>query len=121
MALAGPFDITFARNTDYNADMALKDSNGDAINLTSYTVEADIVGEGNIVPAGRFELSPTISDEVNGIINIALNDTETGTFSSTRGLPFERLPKWDLLVTTPGGFTTKELKGVVNVSDTETT
>ena len=118
MAQAGTYDIAFARNTSVSINFNLKDSAGDPVDLTNYTVTADVVGESNIVPLGRYELSPTKADAVNGVINVAMTAAQTGSFSPTSGT---NQPSWDLLIEDASSFVTKILKGIVSVRETQTT
>jgi len=118
MARPGVYNIVVDRNVTTDIDFNLKDSAGAAFDLTSYTVTADAVGSD--LPGGVLELSPTITDALNGVINITLSKATTGALISTETSAPNALPKWDLLIDLTG-VTTKVLTGTFQVVETVTT
>jgi hypothetical protein len=118
MAEPGNFDIMLHRNVTKTINFNLKDSGGAAFDLTGYTVTADAVGA--ILPAGRLELNPSITDDSGGVITITLSKTITGNLVSTDGSSPGEIPEWDMLIDL-SGTTTKIIEGKVYIKETVTT
>jgi len=118
---AATFDLNLVRQADYYLAIYLQDSNGDAVNITGYTFDAEIVGDEDIIPDITYDLSVTIISASTGVIKIAIDKTEITTFSTTSAMPKSKRPKWDLLYTNGVDFTQKILKGIVNIEETQTT
>ena len=91
MAIApGTYNMTVQRRSDHNIQLVFKDSNNAAIDLTGYTVEAQVWEETRTTKYADFGV--TYTDRANGKIDIALTDTQTATFSPN-------LLKYDVLLT----------------------
>ncbi len=118
MSRPAEFNIIADRNVTMDYDIVHTESDGSAFDLTGYTPTADAVGA--ILPSGRLELSPTVTDAAGGVINITLSKAATGALVSTEGLKPSEMPKWDLLIDT-GGVTTKVAYGILTIVDTQTT
>lgn len=96
MAEPGRFDIIVHRNATRTINFNLKESGGAAFDLTGYSVSADAVG--TILPGGKLELSPSITNYAGGIITISLIDSQTGALVPTDGLSPGEIPDWDMLI-----------------------
>jgi len=112
-------DIYVDRNVTAVIDFYCVDEDGVIFDLTGYSTTGDAVG--TILPAaGRLELSPTISDDTGGVINITLSKATTGGLVSTDGLPPDDVPNYDLLIDL-SGVTHKISYGKFYIVETLTT
>lgn len=118
MAEPGNYDIVLHRNVTKIINFNLKNGDGSAFDLTDYTVTADAVGA--ILPDGRLELDPSITDDVGGVITITLVKAVTGGLVSTDGSSPGEVPLWDMLID-DSGVTSKILIGKVFIKQTQTT
>ena len=92
--------------------LIFKDSNGDAINLTGFTLAAQVWEETRTTKYADFAV--TYTNRTAGTVDIALTDTQTATFS-----PNEL--KYDVLLTNPSGIKEYYLEGTIYVSEGYTT
>jgi len=102
------YDFTVQRRADHTIPLLFKDSNNAAINLTGYTVEAQVWEETRTTKYADFAV--TYTDRASGSISIALTDTQTATFT-----PNEL--KYDLLLINPAGLKEYYLEGTIFVSE----
>ena len=80
MAIApGTYNMTVQRRADHSIQLVFKDNNDTAINLTGYTVAAQVWDEPRSNKYADFAV--TYTNRSTGTVDIALNDTQTGTFS----------------------------------------
>ena len=108
MAIApGTYNISLQRRADYNVTLQFKDSTGAAINLTGWTVEAQVWNQGRSTKYADFAV--TYTNRSTGTIAIALTDTETTLF------PDEAY--YDVLLTNPSGLKEYYLEGIMYVSE----
>ena len=109
MAIApGVYDMTIQRRSDYNLPLQFKDGSDANINLTGYTVEAQVWDVGRECKYADFAV--TYTDRVAGNIDIALTDAQTATFPSTT-------LKYDVLLTNPAGLKEYYLEGTITVDE----
>ena len=106
------YDMTVQRSSDHAIQLVFKDSNNDAINLTGFTVAAQVWEETRTTKYADFGV--TYTNRTTGTIDIALTDTQTATFS-----PNEL--KYDVLLTNPAGLKEYYLEGTIYVSEGYTT
>ena len=92
--------------------LIFKDSNGDAIDLTGFTLAAQVWEETRTTKYADFAV--TYTSRTAGTVDIALTDTQTATFS-----PNEL--KYDVLLTNPSGLKEYYLEGTIYVSEGYTT
>ena len=118
MARPTKYGIVVDRNATTTLNLSLKDAAGDPFDLTGYTPTADAVGD--ILPGGRLELSPTVTNASGGVITIVLAIADTGALVSTEGLKPSEIPRWDMLITA-GGVAYKTTYGTFEVVETVTT
>ena len=101
-------DFTVQRRADFPLTLTFKDDNGDAINLTGYTVAAQVYDESRSNSYGSFDV--TYTNRTAGIIDIKLSDTTTAAFT-----PNEL--KYDVLLTEPDGDKFYYLEGTLYISE----
>ena len=109
MAIApATYNMTVQRRSDHNVDLIFKDNTGNPINLTGYTVAAQVYDESRSTKYADWTVAYT--DRTNGIIDISLTDTQTATF--TPSILF-----YDVLLTEPGGSKNYYLEGKLFISE----
>jgi len=109
MAIApGTYNMTVQRRSDHSVPIVLKDNSGSAINLSGYTVAAQVWDESRSTKYADWAI--TYTDRANGIIDMNLADTDTANF--TPDILF-----YDVLLTEPGGNKNYYLEGKLFVSE----
>ena len=101
-------DFTVQRRADFPLTLTFKDGNGDAINLTGYTVAAQVYDEDRSTKFADWTVAYT--NRTSGIVDIKLTDTQTATFT-----PNEL--KYDVLLTEPSGDKNYYLEGTLYISE----
>tara|TARA_R100000654_G_scaffold3197_1_gene11052 strand:- start:2117 stop:2458 length:342 start_codon:yes stop_codon:yes gene_type:complete len=104
----GTYNMTVQRRSDHTIQLVFKDSNNAAIDLTGFTIEAQVWDETRSVKFADWTVVYT--DRANGKFDISLTDVQTETFS----LP---ILKYDVLLTNPSGLKEYYLEGNINVSE----
>ena len=104
----GTYNMTIQRRSDHNIQLIFKDSNRNAINLTGFTVEAQVWEETRTTKYADFGV--TYTNRSTGTIDIALTDTQTATFSPN-------ILKYDVLVTNPSGLKEYYVEGSIFMSE----
>ena len=104
----GIYNFTLQRRSDHNIPLLFKDGNDAAINLTGYTVEAQVWEETRTTKFADF--TTTYTDRSAGSVSIALTDTQTATFSPD-------ILKYDVLLIDPSGLKEYYLEGTIFVSE----
>ena len=108
MAIApGTYNISLQRRADYSITLQFKDSNNTAINLTGWTVEAQVWNQGRTTKYADFAV--TYTNRSTGTIAIALTDTQTAV------LPDEAY--YDVLLTNGSGLKEYYLEGIIYASE----
>ena len=102
----GTYNFTLQRRADYSIALQFKDSNDDAINITGYTVAAQVWDQNRTKKYADFAI--TYTDRVNGQVSIALTDAQTSV------LPDEAY--YDVLLTDGSGIKNYYLQGEITVS-----
>ena len=100
--------MTVQRRSDHSVQLIFKDSSNNAINLTGFTVEAQVWEETRTTKYADWTV--TYTNRSTGTIDIALTDTQTATFSPD-------LLKYDVLLTNPSGLKEYYLEGNIFVSE----
>ena len=109
MAIApATYNMTIQRRSDHSIQLVFKDSNNDAINLTGFTVEAQVWEETRTTKYADWNV--TYTNRSTGTIDIALTDTQTATFSPN-------ILKYDVLLTNPSGLKEYYLEGSIFMSE----
>ena len=104
----GTYNMTVQRRADHSIQLVFKDNNNTAINLTGYTVEAQVWEETRSIKYADWTIAYT--DRSAGTVDISLTDTQTATF-----LP-DNL-KYDVLLTNPTGEKEYYLEGNIKMSE----
>jgi len=106
--IPGKKNFTVDRRADFPIKLTFKDSTGSAINLSGYTVAAQVYDESRSTKYADWTVAYT--DRTNGIVDISLTDTQTATF--TPSILF-----YDVLLTEPGGSKNYYLEGKLFISE----
>ena len=104
----GTYNMTIQRRSDHAIQLVLKDSNNSAINLTGFTVEAQVWEETRTTKYADWTI--TYTNRSTGTIDMSLTDTQTATFSPS-------LLKYDVLLTNPSGLKEYYLEGDIFMSE----
>tara|TARA_S200002703_G_scaffold1101_1_gene1885 strand:- start:162 stop:500 length:339 start_codon:yes stop_codon:yes gene_type:complete len=102
----GTYNFTLQRRADYSIALQFKDSSDDAINITGYTVAAQVWDQNRTKKYADFAI--TYTDRVNGQVSIALTDAQTSV------LPDEAY--YDVLLTDGSDIKNYYLQGKITVS-----
>ncbi len=105
-------DFTVQRRADFPIRLTFKDGNGDAINLSGYTVAASVYDEERTQNYANFTV--TYTNRTSGIVDLKLTDTQTTSFT-----PNEL--KYDVLLTDGSGNKEYYLEGTLYISEGYTT
>ena len=104
----GTYNFTVQRRSDHDIELVFKDSTSSAINLTGYTVAAQVWDESRSNKYADFAVAYT--NRATGTVNISLTDTQTATFSPN-------VLEYDVLLTNPAGLKEYYLQGKIYVSE----
>ncbi len=104
----GTYNMTVQRRSDHSIQLVFKDGNNAAINLTGFTVEAQVWEETRTTKYADFAVAYT--NRSTGTIDISLTDTQTATFSPS-------VLKYDVLLTNPSGLKEYYLEGSIFMSE----
>jgi len=104
----GTYNFTLQRRSDHSIPLLFKDGSDAAINLTGFTVEAQVWEETRTTKYADF--TTTYTDRAAGSVSIALTDTQTATFTPD-------ILKYDVLLTDPSGLKEYYLEGTIYVSE----
>ena len=102
----GTYNITLQRRADYSVLLQFKDSNNAVINLTGYTVYAQVWDVDRQTKYADFAVAYT--DRTNGQVTISLTDTQTTTFSNE--------VQYDVLLENGTGLREYYLEGKITVN-----
>tara|TARA_R100000654_G_scaffold337_1_gene1254 strand:+ start:3834 stop:4178 length:345 start_codon:yes stop_codon:yes gene_type:complete len=104
----GTYNFTVQRRSDHVIPLLFKDGNNNAIDLTGFTVEAEVWEETRSFKYADF--SVTYTDRSAGSISISLTDVQTATFTPS-------VLKYDVLVIDASGKKEYYLEGTIFVSE----
>ena len=104
----GTYNMTVQRRSDHNIQLVFKDSNNAAIDLTGYTVAAQVWEETRTTKYADFGI--TYTSRTGGTVDLALTDVQTATFSPD-------LLKYDVLLTDTNGLKEYYLEGNIFMSE----
>lgn len=104
----GTYNFTVQRRSDHSVQIVFKDGDGNAINLTGYTVYAQCWDEGRNIKYGDFAV--TYTNRSTGTIDIALTDVQTATFLADKLF-------YDVLLENGSGLREYYLEGVITMSE----
>jgi hypothetical protein len=103
----GQYNFPLQRRADHSITLQFNDSNDTAINLTGWTVAAQVWNQDRSTKYADFTV--TYTNRATGTIAIALTDDQTAT------LPNEAY--YDVLLTNPSGLKEYYLEGFISVSE----
>ena len=106
--IPGKKNFTVDRRADFPIRLTFKDSTGSAIDLTGYTVAAQVWEQTRTTKYADWTVAYT--DRSSGIVDISLTDTQTATFSPS-------ILFYDVLLTEPGGDKNYYLEGKLFISE----
>ena len=104
----GTYNMTVQRRSDHTIQLVFKDSNNAAIDLTGFTVEAQVWEETRTTKFADFGV--TYTNRTDGTVDLALTDTQTATFSPN-------LLKYDVLLTDSNGLKEYYLEGNIFMNE----
>ena len=104
----GTYNFTLQRRSDHSIPLLFKDSSNNAINLTGFTVAAQVWEETRTTKYADFGV--TYTDRAAGSVSITLTDTQTATFTP-------EVLKYDVLLTNGSGEKEYYLEGTIFVSE----
>ncbi len=104
----GTYNMTVQRRSDHSIQLVFKDSSNNAIDLTGFTVAAQVWEETRTTKYADFAV--TYTNRSTGTVDIALTDTQTATFSTN-------VLKYDVLLTNGSGLKEYYLEGNIFVSE----
>jgi len=104
----GTYNFTLQRRSDHTIPLVFKDGNNNAINLTGFTVAAQVWEETRTTKFADFSVSYT--DRVAGSVSITLTDAQTATFTP-------EILKYDVLLIDAGGNREYYLEGTIFMSE----
>lgn len=104
----GTYDMTVQRRSDHKIKLVFKDSTNAAINLTGYTVAAQVWDEPR---SNKYaDWTVTYTNRAAGTVHIALTDTQTADFTP-------EVLKYDVVLTDTNGLKEYYLEGTIYVSE----
>ena len=106
--IPGKKNFTVQRRADFPLRLTFKDSTGSAINLTGFTVAAQVYDDSRTTKFADFAV--TYTNRVSGIVDIKLSDTDTANFTPN-------VLKYDVLLTDGSGNKEYYLEGTLFVSE----
>ena len=112
MAVTARKNFTVQRRADFPMRLIFKDANGTAVNITGFTVAAQVWNDDRSTKFADF--SVTYTDRTNGTVDLKLSDTDTANFSVN-------ILRYDVLLTDPNGDKMYYLEGTLFVSQGYTT
>ena len=101
-------DFDVDRRADFSLRLTFKDSDGNAIGLTGYTVAAQVWDKPRKTKYADWTVAYT--NRSSGIVDISLTDTQTATFR------LDEL-QYDVLLTEPSGSKNYYLQGRLFISE----
>ena len=105
-------NFTIQRRADFPLRLIFKDANNTAVNLTGFTVAAQVWNDDRSTKFADFAV--TYTDRDNGTVDLKLADTDTANFSVN-------ILRYDVLLTDPSGDKMYYLEGTLFVSQGYTT
>ena len=108
----GIYNFTLQRRSDHTIPLLFKDNNNNAINLTGFTVAAQVWEETRTTKFADFSVAYT--NRVAGSVSITLTDAQTATFTP-------QILKYDVLLIDASGNREYYLEGTIFMSEGYTT
>jgi len=102
------YNFTVQRRSDHTIPLLFKDGNNNAIDLTGFTVEAEVWEDTRTTKFADF--TTTYTDRSAGSVSISLTDVQTATFTPN-------ILKYDVLLIDGSGKKEYYLEGTIFVSE----
>ena len=102
------YNMTVQRRSDHSIQLVFKDGSNNAIDLTGFTVAAQVWEETRTTKYADFAVAYT--NRTTGTVDISLADTQTATFAPSK-------LKYDVLLTNPSGLKEYYLEGDIIMSE----
>ena len=109
--MASISNIFIDQGATFTTTVTVTDSNGDAVNLSGYSVAAQI--RKTFLSSSATAFTASISNASAGEITISLTDSQTTSLESGRYV-------YDVLITASGGTKTRVVEGQVTVNPSVT-
>ena len=106
--IPGKKNFTVQRRADFPLRLTFKDSTGSAINLTGFTVAAQVYDDSRTTKYADFTVAYT--NRTGGIVDISLSDTDTANFTP-------EILRYDVLLTDGSGNKEYYLEGTLFISE----
>ena len=100
-------NITIDQGTDFSSSIDVTDAEGDAVNLTGYTVKGQI--RKTYTSSTAVDFTCAVSNAAAGIISIALTAAQSNAMKSGRYV-------YDVEMTASGGAKTRVVEGQVEIT-----
>jgi len=104
---AAPYNLYVETGADLDLNLTLKDTDGNIIDLTDYSIEAMIARDYGDVAVAVF--TGTITDAVNGVASLSLPNTESSKLTFTKGV-------WIVELVEPSGKIRRIIQGRATIS-----
>ena len=105
--MASISNIFIDQGATFTTTVTVTDSNGDAVNLSGYSVAAQI--RKTFLSSSATAFTASISNASSGEITISLTDTQTTALEAGRFV-------YDVLITASGGTKTRVVEGIATVN-----
>ena len=99
-------NLSVDQGSTFTVQVEVTDINGDAFNLTGYTVAGQIRKSYNSINAVDFVAE--LYNAIGGVVSLTLSDTTTNGMKAGRYL-------YDVEVTSPGGVVTRVIEGQLEI------
>ena len=109
--MASISNIFIDQGATFTTTVTVTDANGDAVNLSGYSVAAQI--RKTFLSSSATAFTATISNASSGEITISLSPTQTAALEAGRFV-------YDVLITASGGTKTRVVEGQVTVNPSVT-
>ena len=109
--MASISNIFIDQGATFTTTVTVTDANGDAVNLSGYSVAAQI--RKTFLSSTATAFTATISNAASGEITISLSPTQTTALEAGRFV-------YDVLITASGGTKTRVVEGQVTVNPSVT-
>jgi|TARA_R110000744_G_scaffold135209_1_gene244595 hypothetical protein len=100
-------NMTIDQGTDFSSAIDVTDADGDAVNLTGYTVAGQI--RKTYTSSTAVNLTCAVSNATSGIVSVALTAAQSNAMKSGRYV-------YDVEITSSGGAKTRVLEGQVEIT-----
>lgn len=104
--MAAYSELTLEQGATFSTTLNVEDTNGDAINLSSYTTASQM--RKSYYSASSTTISATITSSANGEITLSMSAANTANVTPGRYV-------YDVIITSPTDVVTRVVEGIVTV------